>query len=769
MVKYPGNLTTNCKCNLIRACDYQYKLKGHFTNTTIMATSKQAGYECEFISSIQDEYLCNKCKHVAREANTTTCCRTTTFCKECIETIIQETKVCPSCTNDQPCLEQNTTLQAKILALNVCCSKGHLEEDSSYSCDFTSNMFKCMFTNLIRCHTKVQGCKWTGQLKDLDDHNCDYVDKDCPNDCGQKVQKRNLKTHCTNECPNQDNQCLNYRMTFCGAFQHLTDYQDHSHGYLGDTIEHKCSKQKVPCELSCIVCEAATQQQDDILVPTVEKKHEDITKEFKEWQRKFEQEFQVLQQEMKTQYFLVQTVEKKHEDVTKEFKEWQLKFKQEFQVLQQEMKTQYSQEILVQDVTKEFKEWQQEFQVLQQEMKTQYFLVQTVEKKHEDVTKEFKEWQLKFEQEFQVLQQEMKTQYSQEILVQIVEKKHKDVTKEFKEWQLKFEQEFQVLQQEMKTQYSQEILVQTVEKKHEDVTKEFKEWQLKFKQEFQVLQQKLKDHKCEMKTEEMVQTVEKKHEDVTKEFRERQRKFEKEFQDQQALQVQIQVQLETVEKNHKVVANELREQQQKLKQNFQDLQRALQNQQEVHEIKIQGFAKKLKASFEKALNEQQEEFQRQLKDMQHQKLETIHQQKSAELHTIIPKNKETLGTVRTEHRPDINSLASTYEIVFTHYPNISRQLLKIHPKGYVYHLMLHPNGTEGRAGPQLSFKIALPYSKAHIPLEHKDHRPSSLTITIELVNQHRDQDHITRVMKYESSYFAKHDTRFISLADLECK
>ena len=346
MVKYPGNLTTNCKCNLyVRVITNINSNEGHFTNTTIMATSKQAGYECEFISSIQDEYLCNKCKHVAREANITTCCRTTTFCKECIETIIQETKVCPSCTNDQPCLEQNTTLQAKILALNVYCSKRHLEEDdtphSSYS---TSNMFKCMFTDLIRCHKKVQGCKWTGQLKDLDDHNCDYVDKDCPNDCGQKVQKRNLKTHCTNECPNRDNQCLNYRMTFCGAFQHLTDCQDHSHGCLGDTIEHKCSKEKVLCELSCIVCEAATQQQDDmkiqeilVLVQTIEKKHEDVIKEFKEWQLKFEQEFKLLQQEMKTQEILVQTVEKKHKDVTKEFEQRQLKFEKEFKVLQQEL------------------------------------------------------------------------------------------------------------------------------------------------------------------------------------------------------------------------------------------------------------------------------------------------------------------------------------------------------------------------------------------------------------------------------------------------
>ncbi len=126
----------------------------------------------------------------------------------------------------------------------VFCSKEEEEYDTQYSsCECTSNMFKCIFPALIRCHKKVQACQWTGPLQDLDAHTCYYVDVECPKSCAENVQKRNVET-CTKECPKRDNQCLNYE-TFCGAFQHLTDNQDYSHGCLGNceaTIEQDVQK-----------------------------------------------------------------------------------------------------------------------------------------------------------------------------------------------------------------------------------------------------------------------------------------------------------------------------------------------------------------------------------------------------------------------------------------------------------------------------------------------------------------------------------------------
>ncbi len=239
----------------VRVIAYNYKLEGQITNRLSMATSKLAGYECEIVSSTkEEEYFCKQCKRVAREANTMTCCGKT-FCKECIETIIRKTKVCPNCENDQQrSVEHNTTLQTKILALEVRCSKADDTQQSSCSCEYTSNMFMCMFPALMRCHKKVQACQWTGPLKDLDAHTCYYVDEECSKSSGENVQKRNVET-CAKECPKRDNQCLN--MTFCGVFQHFTDYQDHSHGCLGNCEDGPkshdvkvSSEQKVPVEMT---------------------------------------------------------------------------------------------------------------------------------------------------------------------------------------------------------------------------------------------------------------------------------------------------------------------------------------------------------------------------------------------------------------------------------------------------------------------------------------------------------------------------------------
>ncbi len=54
--------SSNCKCNLIRACDCQYKLEGHFTNTTIMATSKEAGYVCCSKEEKEDDTQYSSCE-----------------------------------------------------------------------------------------------------------------------------------------------------------------------------------------------------------------------------------------------------------------------------------------------------------------------------------------------------------------------------------------------------------------------------------------------------------------------------------------------------------------------------------------------------------------------------------------------------------------------------------------------------------------------------------------------------------------------------------
>ncbi len=377
----------------VRVRDCQYKLERHFTNTLSMATSKIVGYECKFDPFFDSyEYFCKQCKHLAREATTTKCCEKT-FCKECIETIIHEKKVCPSCQKDIP--GSKPTYQAKILALEVRCSKGHDDTGSRTS---MWNMYRCIFPHFRK---KVEGCEWKGKIKDLDAHtgDCVYVDMECPNGCGQKVQKCNEETHLAKECPNRALKELELRFQkFQDEQQALQDRQGEQDTELVqrvDDIATKLQKQQQKSQDQQQeqqgVHERKSQDFQEKLVQRVEKIEVDATKLQKQ-QQKFQDQQQQQQgvHERKSQDFqekLVQRVEKIEVDATKLQKQQQ-KFQDQQQEQQgvHERKSQDFQEKLVQRVEKievvatKFQEQQQTFQDQQQdEMKIQD-LVQTVEK-----------------------------------------------------------------------------------------------------------------------------------------------------------------------------------------------------------------------------------------------------------------------------------------------------------------------------------------------------------------------------------------------------
>lgn len=91
--------------------------------------------------------------------------------------------------------------------------------------------------------------------------------------------------------------------------------------------------------------------------------------------------------------------------------------------------------------------------------------------------------------------------------------------------------------------------------------------------------------------------------------------------------------------------------------------------------------------------------------------------------------------------------------------------------GYTDFLRLCPNGINRGYGTHLSFKVLLKD-------RHRSEHPFSLTITIELLNQQRDQDHITRVLTYELFFkklfknfgfpeYGMPDNQLFPLADLE--
>ena len=155
------------------------------------ACSKIGGYQCEFLGTVSEDFVCKHCKQVARDPHVTSCC-SETFCQLCITFIIKDKKPCQSCETAEFFTTLNTKYQRRILALEVCCTE------------------------------KDRGCEWTGKLEGLEAHldvdtgDCEYVDVECPNGCDQLIQKRNRTNHLANSCPKREFTCqhCNFKATY---------------------------------------------------------------------------------------------------------------------------------------------------------------------------------------------------------------------------------------------------------------------------------------------------------------------------------------------------------------------------------------------------------------------------------------------------------------------------------------------------------------------------------------------------------------------------
>ncbi len=198
--------------------------------------SKTMGYKCEFFDKVPEDYFCKQCKHVAKEPNTTSCCRKC-FCESCIK----NNDACPFCKQDGFKATRNPAFEDKIQAL------------------------------IVHCTMKDHGCKWTGQLQYLDTHftNECLVDRVKCDRCTENVPEYNLNTHLANECPEREFSCkyCSFKATYkivseqhlnictyfilncsnrCGATFERGDLEDHM---------KMCSQQEVKCEFSYAGCE----------------------------------------------------------------------------------------------------------------------------------------------------------------------------------------------------------------------------------------------------------------------------------------------------------------------------------------------------------------------------------------------------------------------------------------------------------------------------------------------------------------------------------
>ena len=140
-----------------------------------------ASFECEFVENVpkSTQAKCPVCLLVLREPYQATCCGKN-FCKECIHQIKAANQACPTCKKGDFSIFHNLGLQQSLYDFQVYCTH------------------------------KSQGCEWTGELRELDNHlnsdppadkalqGCPFTPIKCPLSCvgcEKGVCRKDIKSH----------------------------------------------------------------------------------------------------------------------------------------------------------------------------------------------------------------------------------------------------------------------------------------------------------------------------------------------------------------------------------------------------------------------------------------------------------------------------------------------------------------------------------------------------------------------------------------------
>ena len=170
-----------------------------------------------------NEFECPLCLLVTQEPHLTDCCGQD-FCQACINHIITDGKPCPFCKTDSFHVMIDRKQKRKVLELKV------------------------------KCTMKERGCDWSGELGKLDTHvdtrngSCQFVDFNCPNNCGESHQTHHLAIHLSDLCPKRPFTCK-----YC---QFKATYEQVCNDHYP-----KCVKYPVPCPNNC---EIGTVERDNL-------------------------------------------------------------------------------------------------------------------------------------------------------------------------------------------------------------------------------------------------------------------------------------------------------------------------------------------------------------------------------------------------------------------------------------------------------------------------------------------------------------------------
>ena len=167
--------------------------------------------EYRFVKDPPNDYLCMICAKVLDEPNVTDCCGQH-FCQACLEQWFeaQGKKLCPHCRSESFSYMRYLPLKRKINELQVYCSY------------------------------QKQGCEKITTLGELKSHmrECGFAKVLCSQLCGETVLRKDLKSHCRDECQKRKIKCK-----FCGE-------EDHFEIIEGEHMR-TCKEHPVSCPKKC--------------------------------------------------------------------------------------------------------------------------------------------------------------------------------------------------------------------------------------------------------------------------------------------------------------------------------------------------------------------------------------------------------------------------------------------------------------------------------------------------------------------------------------
>ncbi|XP_015777910.1 PREDICTED: TNF receptor-associated factor 6-like isoform X6 [Acropora digitifera] len=174
------------------------------------------GYDEYFDPPLENKYECPICLLGLREPVQTLCGHR--FCRGCILRSIRDAG--PKCPVDDQHLDE-----------------WQLNPDNFARREMLNHTVFCRFK-------KLHECPWKGPLSKLEDHlkECDFVDVSCPKNCGEEFQRKDLKKHLKDDCPNRTIPC-----TFCAEEVLWNSMENHFQDCHQCPLScEKCGKENIP-------------------------------------------------------------------------------------------------------------------------------------------------------------------------------------------------------------------------------------------------------------------------------------------------------------------------------------------------------------------------------------------------------------------------------------------------------------------------------------------------------------------------------------------